>query len=103
MKFSLRVSLSWWSLRYSSSCSRTCPSFASSRAFFLAQYCTFAVLGLQPLYFMLAGMIERFVYLSVGLSVVLVFVGAKFFYSGLFDAEVLIWVSLPFIAVAVTG
>ena len=61
----------------------------------------FAVLGLRPLYFMLAGMIERFVYLSLGLSVVLVFVGAKFFYSGLFDAKVPIWVSLPFIATVV--
>src|SRR3712207_6560225 len=29
----------------------------------------FAVLGLRPLYFMLAGMIERFVYLTVGLSI----------------------------------
>ena len=62
----------------------------------------FAVLGLRPLYFMLAGMIERFVYLSLGLSVVLVFVGAKFFYSGIFDAKVPIWVSLPFIATVVT-
>jgi TerC family integral membrane protein len=61
----------------------------------------FAVLGLRPLYFMLAGMMERFVYLSLGLSVVLVFVGAKFFYSGLFDAKVPIWVSLPFIATVV--
>lgn len=61
----------------------------------------FAVLGLRPLYFMLAGMMSRFVYLSLGLSVVLVFVGAKFFYSGLFDAKVPIWVSLPFIATVV--
>ena len=63
----------------------------------------FAVLGLRPLYFMLAGMIDRFVYLSLGLSVVLVFVGAKFFYSGLFDAKVPIWVSLPFIASVVVA
>ena len=61
----------------------------------------FAVLGLRPLYFMLAGMMDRFVYLSLGLSVVLVFVGAKFLYSGIFDAKVPIWVSLPFIAVVV--
>jgi tellurite resistance protein TerC len=63
----------------------------------------FAVLGLRPLYFMLAGMMSRFVYLNVGLSVVLVFVGAKFFYSGIFDAKVPIWVSLPFIATVVTA
>ncbi len=63
----------------------------------------FAVLGLRPLYFMLAGMMDRFVYLSLGLSVVLVFVGAKFLYSGFFDAKVPIWVSLPFIAVVVAA
>ncbi len=62
----------------------------------------FAVLGLRPLYFMLAGMMSRFVYLSLGLSVVLVFVGAKFLYSGFFEAKVPIWVSLPFIASVVT-
>jgi tellurite resistance protein TerC len=37
----------------------------------------FAILGLRSLYFLLAGMIERFVYLKVGLSVILIFVGAK--------------------------
>ena len=62
----------------------------------------FAILGLRPLYFMLAGMMERFVYLSFGLSVVLVFVGAKFIYSGLFG-KVSIYISLPFIAAAVTA
>lgn len=60
----------------------------------------FAVLGLRPLYFMLAGMIDRFVYLSVGLSIVLVFVGAKFMLSDLVG-KVPIWVSLPFIATVV--
>lgn len=37
----------------------------------------FAILGLRALYFMLAGIMEMFVYLKVGLSFVLVFVGAK--------------------------
>ncbi len=37
----------------------------------------FAILGLRSLYFLLAGVITRFVYLKVGLSLVLVFVGAK--------------------------
>ena len=60
----------------------------------------FAILGLRALYFMLAGLMQRFVYLSLGLSVVLVFVGAKFIYSDLFG-KVPIWVSLPFIATAV--
>lgn len=62
----------------------------------------FAVLGLRPLYFMLAGMMERFVYLQTGLSVVLVFVGAKFIYGDLFG-KVPIWVSLPFIATVVAA
>ena len=60
----------------------------------------FAILGLRALYFMLAGLMQRFVYLSLGLSVVLVFVGAKFIYGDLFG-KVPIWVSLPFIAAAV--
>jgi tellurite resistance protein TerC len=60
----------------------------------------FAVLGLRPLYFMLAGMIARFVYLQAGLSVVLVFVGVKFLISDLVG-KVLIWISLPFIATVV--
>ncbi len=37
----------------------------------------FAILGLRALYFLLAGVIEKFHYLKLGLSVVLVFVGAK--------------------------
>ena len=37
----------------------------------------FAILGLRALYFMLAGVMEMFVYLKVGLSFVLAFVGVK--------------------------
>jgi tellurite resistance protein TerC len=37
----------------------------------------FAILGLRSMYFLLAGIIHRFVYLKIGLSFVLVFVGAK--------------------------
>ena len=37
----------------------------------------FAILGLRSLYFLLAGIITKFAYLKVGLSVVLIFVGAK--------------------------
>ncbi len=37
----------------------------------------FGILGLRALYFLLADVIHRFHYLKVGLSVVLVFVGAK--------------------------
>ena len=59
----------------------------------------FAILGLRALYFMLAGMIKRFVYLKVGLSVVLVFVGAKMLVADLY--EIPIWASLLVITVTI--
>jgi tellurite resistance protein TerC len=37
----------------------------------------FAILRLRSLYFLLAGLIDRFVYLKQGLAVLLVFAGAK--------------------------
>jgi tellurite resistance protein TerC len=37
----------------------------------------FAILGLRSLYFVLAGVMHKFHYLKLGLSVVLTFVGAK--------------------------
>ena len=37
----------------------------------------FAILGLRSLFFLLAGLVDKFVYLKVGLAAVLVFVGAK--------------------------
>jgi tellurite resistance protein TerC len=36
-----------------------------------------AVLGLRALYFLLAGVVDKFVYLKLGLSIVLIFIGAK--------------------------
>jgi tellurite resistance protein TerC len=37
----------------------------------------FAILGLRSLYFLLAGVMDKFYYLKLGLSVVLTFVGVK--------------------------
>jgi tellurite resistance protein TerC len=37
----------------------------------------FAILGLRSLFFLVAGLVDKFVYLKVGLAAVLVFVGAK--------------------------
>jgi tellurite resistance protein TerC len=37
----------------------------------------FAILGLRALYFLLAGLLERFVYLKIGLAALLVFAGLK--------------------------
>ena len=57
----------------------------------------FAILGLRSLYFLLAGYITRFAYLKVGLSVVLVFVGAKMLLMDVY--KVPIGASLGIIAV----
>jgi tellurite resistance protein TerC len=50
----------------------------------------FAILGLRSLYFLLAGIIERFYYLKLGLSVVLVFVGAKMLASNLIEIPIVL-------------
>jgi len=43
-----------------------------------------AILGLRSLYFLLANLMDRFVYLRVGLSIILVFVGVKMILSRTF-------------------
>jgi tellurite resistance protein TerC len=57
----------------------------------------FAILGLRALYFLLAGVIHRFHYLKLGLSTVLVFVGAKMLLTDVY--KVPIGLSLVVIAV----
>jgi tellurite resistance protein TerC len=37
----------------------------------------FALLGLRALFFLVAGLLDRLVYLSTGLAIILVFIGAK--------------------------
>ena len=56
----------------------------------------FAILGLRSLYFLLASVITKFAYLKVGLSCVLVFVGAKMLLSHVYTIPIL--VSLGIIA-----
>lgn len=53
----------------------------------------FAILGLRSLYFLLAGVMEKFRYLKFGLSVILTFVGAKML-LGAAGMEIPIWISL---------
>jgi tellurite resistance protein TerC len=48
----------------------------------------FAILGLRALYFLLAGIIHRFHYLKLGLSVVLIVVGAKMLLSDLYKVPI---------------
>ena len=61
----------------------------------------FAILGLRALYFLLAGMLGRFVHLKIGLALVLVFVGAKMVVSE--AAHIPIWASLLVIAALIGG
>ena len=50
----------------------------------------FAILGLRSMYFALAGMMEMFRYLHYGLSLVLIFVGAKMLVSHYFEIPTLV-------------
>ena len=56
----------------------------------------FAILGLRALYFLLAGMIDRFHRLGVGLGVVLALIGVKMLISDVYPVPV--WASLSVIA-----
>jgi len=67
----------------------------------------FALMGLRQLYFLIGGLLRKLVYLSIGLSVVLAFIGVKLVLEALhgyhladwapFDGEIPIWFSLTFI------
>lgn len=56
----------------------------------------FAILGLRSLYFLLAGLLDRFVYLKTGLAALLVFAGVKIL-LGLVHTEIPIAMSLAVI------
>ena len=64
----------------------------------------FAILGLRSMYFLLAGVVHRFVYLNFGLSAVLVFIGAKMLLGGLLviptGVSLLVVASLVALAIA---
>jgi tellurite resistance protein TerC len=57
----------------------------------------FAILGLRALYFLLAGVADRFVYLKTGLAVILAFVGTKMLVAEFYHVPV--WISLTVIGV----
>jgi tellurite resistance protein TerC len=48
----------------------------------------FAILGLRAMYFLLAGVMNTFYYLSHGLSLVLVFIGAKMLTADFFHLPI---------------
>jgi tellurite resistance protein TerC len=49
----------------------------SDDAFIVYTSNAFAILGLRALYFMLAGLLDRFHYLNIGLAIILSFIGVK--------------------------
>jgi len=69
----------------------------------------FALMGLRQLYFLIGGLLKRLVYLSLGLSVILAFIGVKLILHALhhyhladwapWGGEIPIWVSLTVIIV----
>jgi tellurite resistance protein TerC len=61
----------------------------------------FAILGLRSLYFVLAGAVQKFGYLKLGLALVLVFVGVKMAIMDIFKIPV--GVSLAAVAVLIGG
>ena len=78
----------------------------------------FALMGLRQLYFLIGGLLERLVYLSYGLALLLGFIGVKLFLHALhtnelpfvnggqpvsWAPEIPIWFSLAFIVVTLVG
>jgi tellurite resistance protein TerC len=64
----------------------------------------FAILGLRAMYFMLAGVIDKFIYLKYGLGLVLIFVGLKMVWlNQLFGGKFPITLSLAIILIIISG
>jgi tellurite resistance protein TerC len=62
----------------------------------------FAILGLRSMYFLLAGVVEKFHYLRLGLAIVLSFIGVKMLVVAL-GVHIPIWFSLVFVAFVLLG
>ena len=62
----------------------------------------FAILGLRSMYFLLAGVVEKFHYLKMGLAIVLTFIGTKMLVVAV-GIHIPIWISLIFVAVVLIG
>ena len=62
----------------------------------------FAILGLRSMYFLLAGVVEKFRYLRVGLAIVLTFIGFKML-LGATGLHIPIKFSLGFVAMVLVG
>src|SRR5215510_13319681 len=62
----------------------------------------FAILGLRSMYFLLAGVVEKFRYLRFGLAIVLTFIGIKML-LGVVGIIISIKISLSFVAIVLVG
>ena len=62
----------------------------------------FAILGLRSMYFLLAGVVEKFRFLRFGLAIVLTFIGIKMLITAV-GFHIPIWFSLIFVAVVLVG
>lgn len=62
----------------------------------------FAILGLRSMYFLLAGVVEKFRYLRTGLAIVLTFIGLKMLIVAI-GFHIPIWISLVFVALVLIG
>src|SRR5215216_1744727 len=62
----------------------------------------FAILGLRSMYFLLAGVVEKFRYLRFGLAIVLTFIGVKML-LGAVGLHIPIKISLGFVALVLVG
>ena len=62
----------------------------------------FAILGLRSMYFLLAGVVEKFRYLRFGLAIVLTFIGLKML-VGAVGFHISIKISLAFVALVLIG
>ena len=62
----------------------------------------FAILGLRSMYFLLAGVVEKFRYLRTGLAIVLTFIGGKMLLGAL-SIHIPIQFSLGFVAIVLVG
>jgi len=69
----------------------------------------FALMGLRQLYFLIGGLLKKLIYLSLGLSIILAFIGIKLIFHALheyhladwapFGGEIPIWLSLGVILI----
>jgi tellurite resistance protein TerC len=71
----------------------------TSDAFLVFAANAFALLGLRAMFFLLAGMMDRFEYLQWGLAAIMVFIGAKMLAADI--VHIPTWVSLAVIAVGI--